>query len=62
VARGAAASSWARCGDTRTSSRPSSASRGTPNEWNVAESARQLDLARSHVYNLINALGLARKD
>jgi DNA-binding NtrC family response regulator len=30
--------------------------------WNVAECARRLDLARSHVYNLINAFGLARED
>jgi len=29
--------------------------------WNVAETARRLDLARSHVYNLVNALGLERK-
>jgi len=28
--------------------------------WNVAETARQLDLARSHVYNLIQAFGLSR--
>jgi Nif-specific regulatory protein len=31
------------------------------NDWNVAETARQLDLARSHVYSLIQANGLARK-
>jgi Nif-specific regulatory protein len=30
------------------------------NDWNVAETARQLELARSHVYNLINDLGLKR--
>jgi Nif-specific regulatory protein len=29
--------------------------------WNVAETARRLDLARSHVYNLVKALGLERK-
>ena len=29
--------------------------------WNVAESARRLDLARSHVYNLIKAFGLTRR-
>jgi Nif-specific regulatory protein len=28
--------------------------------WNVMEVARRLDLARSHVYNLIHAFGLAR--
>jgi len=28
---------------------------------NVLETARQLDLARSHVYNLIRAFGLERK-
>jgi transcriptional regulator with GAF, ATPase, and Fis domain len=28
--------------------------------WNVSEAARQLDLARSHVYNLIRAFGLER--
>jgi Nif-specific regulatory protein len=28
--------------------------------WNVTETARQLDLARSHVYNLIRAFGLER--
>jgi transcriptional regulator with GAF, ATPase, and Fis domain len=31
------------------------------NGWNVVETARQLDLARSHVYNLIRAFGLERK-
>jgi len=30
--------------------------------WNVAETARSLDLARSHVYNLVKAFGLARGD
>ena len=30
------------------------------NGWNIAEAARQLDLARSHVYNLVKALGLER--
>ena len=30
-------------------------------EWNVTATARQLDLARSHVYNLIKAFGLERK-
>ena len=30
------------------------------NDWNIAETARQLDLARSHLYNLINGFGLTR--
>jgi Nif-specific regulatory protein len=30
-------------------------------DWNVAETARRLDLARSHVYALINALGLKER-
>ena len=30
------------------------------NSWNVAEAARELDLTRSHVYNLIRSLGVAR--
>jgi DNA-binding NtrC family response regulator len=30
------------------------------NDWNVAETARQLDLARSHLYNLIHGLALQR--
>ena len=29
--------------------------------WNVAETARRLDLARPHVYNLIKAFGLERE-
>jgi Nif-specific regulatory protein len=29
-------------------------------EWNVSETARRLDLARSHVYNLVKTFGLAR--
>jgi Nif-specific regulatory protein len=29
--------------------------------WNVTEAARRLDLARSHVYNLIKAFGLERE-
>jgi Nif-specific regulatory protein len=29
--------------------------------WNIAEVARRLDLARSHVYNLIRAFGLERR-
>jgi Nif-specific regulatory protein len=29
-------------------------------DWNVSECARRLDLARSHVYSLIQAFGLAR--
>ena len=29
--------------------------------WNIAETARRLDLARSHVYTLIRAFGLERK-
>jgi DNA-binding NtrC family response regulator len=31
------------------------------NGWNISETARQLDLARSHVYNLIKTFGLERK-
>jgi len=31
------------------------------NGWNVLETARRLDLARSHVYNLIRAFGLERR-
>jgi transcriptional regulator with GAF, ATPase, and Fis domain len=30
-------------------------------EWNVVETARRLDLARSHIYNLIRAFGLQRQ-
>jgi Nif-specific regulatory protein len=30
-------------------------------EWNVTETARRLDVARSHVYNLIQAFGLSRR-
>jgi Nif-specific regulatory protein len=29
--------------------------------WNVVEAARRLDVARSHVYNLIRAFGIERK-
>ena len=29
--------------------------------WNIAETARRLDLARSHVYTLIRAFGLERR-
>jgi Nif-specific regulatory protein len=29
--------------------------------WNIVEAARRLDLARSHVYNLIHAFGLERE-
>jgi hypothetical protein len=29
--------------------------------WNGLETARRLDLARSHVYNLIRAFGLERR-
>jgi Nif-specific regulatory protein len=29
-------------------------------DWNIAEAARRLDLARAHVYNLIGAFGLRR--
>jgi len=29
-------------------------------DWNVARAARQLDLTRSHIYNLLQALGLRR--
>jgi DNA-binding NtrC family response regulator len=32
------------------------------NGWNVAETARELELARSHLYNLINDFGLQRSD
>ena len=32
----------------------------TETGWNVAETARRMDLARSHVYNLIKAFGLER--
>ena len=32
------------------------------NDWNVSETARQLDLARSHLYNLINDFELRRGD
>ncbi len=32
------------------------------NDWNVSETARELDLARSHVYNLINDLEIRRTD
>ena len=28
--------------------------------WNITEVARQLDLTRSHVYNLMHAFGIAR--
>jgi Nif-specific regulatory protein len=31
------------------------------NDWNVAETARQLDIARAHIYNLTRAHGLVRK-
>jgi len=30
-------------------------------DWNITETARRLDLARSHVYNLIRAFGLMRE-
>ena len=30
-------------------------------DWNVSEAARRLDVARSYVYKLISAFGLARK-
>jgi Nif-specific regulatory protein len=29
--------------------------------WNIAEVARRLDIARSHVYNLIHAFGIVRR-
>ena len=32
------------------------------NDWNVAKTARELDLARGYVYNLIQLFGLARAD
>jgi Nif-specific regulatory protein len=28
--------------------------------WNIVETARRMDLARSHVYNLIRAFGIVR--
>ena len=31
------------------------------NDWNVTETARELDLARSHLYNLINDFQLRRE-
>jgi Nif-specific regulatory protein len=31
------------------------------NDWNVAATAKQLDLSRSHFYNLVNAFGLRRR-
>jgi Nif-specific regulatory protein len=31
------------------------------NDWNIAETARQLDLARSHIYNLIRGYALQRR-
>jgi len=33
----------------------------TETSWNVTEAARRLDLARSHMYNLIRAFGLERQ-
>lgn len=30
-------------------------------DWNITESARRLDLARAHVYNLIRSFGLSRR-
>ncbi len=30
--------------------------------WNVVDAARRLDIARSHLYNLINAFGIERAD
>src|SRR5690606_5700333 len=32
------------------------------NDWNVSETARELDLARSHLYNLIRDFGLRDPD
>ena len=32
------------------------------NDWNVSETARELDLARSHLYNLIDQFDLKRGD
>ena len=29
--------------------------------WNIVDTARRLDLARSHIYNLIRAFGLERQ-
>jgi len=31
-------------------------------DWNVTEAARRLDIARSHVYNLIHTFELSRDD
>ncbi|HUQ01657.1 MAG TPA: helix-turn-helix domain-containing protein, partial [Kofleriaceae bacterium] len=31
------------------------------NDWNIAETARQLDIVRSHIYTLISAFGLQRE-
>jgi Nif-specific regulatory protein len=28
--------------------------------WNIVEASRRLDIARSHLYNLINAFGIER--
>ena len=42
------------------SSASCSSARLRENEWNVAEVARRLELARSHVYNLIRAFELGR--
>ena len=47
----------------RAASRPARcARRSTRPDWNVVETARRLDLARSHVYNLIRAFGLERSE
>jgi transcriptional regulator of acetoin/glycerol metabolism len=31
------------------------------NDWNVTDTARELDMARSHLYNLINDFELKRE-
>lgn len=31
-------------------------------DWNIVETARRLDVARSHVYNLIHAFGIERRE
>ena len=30
-------------------------------EWNISETARRLDLTRTHIYNLVHAFGLERE-
>ena len=47
-------------GDAPLPGASSSARRSRRRGWNVVETARRLDLARSHVYNLIRAFGIER--